>query len=37
LVIANFGEEKREAIKDRSSIDIDFFISSEPSGEDVSF
>jgi len=26
LVIANFGEEKWEAIKDRSGIDIDFLL-----------
>jgi len=37
LVIANFGEEKWEAIKDRSGIDIDFFISSEPYDDDVTF
>ncbi len=37
LVIANFGEEKWEAIKERSSIDIDFFISSEPYDDDVTF
>ena len=27
LVIANFGEDKWEAIKERSGINIDFFIS----------
>ncbi|WP_298223970.1 heme NO-binding domain-containing protein [Flavobacterium sp.] len=37
LVIANFGEEKWEAIKQRSGIDIDFFISSEPYDDDVTF
>ncbi len=37
LVIANFGEEKWEAIKERSVIDIDFFISSEPYDDDVTF
>jgi len=37
LVIANFGEEKWEAIKDRIGIDIDFFISSEPYDDDVTF
>lgn len=37
LVIANFGEEKWEAIKERSGIDIDFFISSEPYDDDVTF
>ncbi|NHM07425.1 heme NO-binding protein [Flavobacterium sp. CYK-4] len=37
LVIANFGEEKWEVIKERSGIDIDFFISSEPYDDDVTF
>ncbi len=37
LVIANFGEQKWEAIKERSNIDIDFFISSEPYDDDVTF
>jgi hypothetical protein len=37
LVIANFGEQKWEAIKERSKIDIDFFISSEPYDDDVTF
>jgi len=37
LVIANFGEEKWEAIRLRSGIDIDFFISSEPYDDDITF
>jgi hypothetical protein len=37
LVVANFGEEKWEAIKERSGIDIDFFISSEPYDDEVTF
>jgi hypothetical protein len=37
LVTANFGEEKWEAIKLRSGIDIDFFISSEAYDDDVTF
>lgn len=37
LVIANFGEQKWEAIKERSGIDIDFFISSEPYDDEVTF
>ncbi len=37
LVITNFGMEKWEAIKERSGIDIDFFISSEPYDDDVTF
>jgi hypothetical protein len=37
LVTANFGEEKWEAIKLRSGIDIDFFISSEPYDDEITF
>ncbi|PKH67014.1 heme NO-binding protein [Flavobacterium sp. ALD4] len=37
LVTANFGEEKWEAIKLRSGIDIDFFISTEPYDDDITF
>lgn len=37
LVTANFGAEKWETIKERSGIDIDFFISSEPYDDDVTF
>lgn len=37
LVIANFGEEKWEAIKERSGIDIDFFISNEAYDDDITF
>ncbi len=37
LVISKFGDEKWEAIKERSGIDIDFFISNEPYNDDVTF
>jgi hypothetical protein len=37
LVIAFFGEEKWEAIKERIGVDIDFFISSEPYDDEVTF
>jgi hypothetical protein len=37
LVTANFGEEKWEAIKLRSGIDIDYFISSEPYDDEITF
>ena len=37
LVVANFGHDKWEAIKERSGIDIDFFISSEPYDDEVTF
>jgi hypothetical protein len=37
LVIANFGKEKWEIISKKSGIDVDFFISSEPYDDDVTF
>ena len=37
LVVANFGAEKWEAVKNRSGIDIDFFISSEPYDDDITY
>lgn len=37
LVVANFGAEKWEAVKHRSGIDIDFFISSEPYDDDITY
>jgi len=37
LVKTNFGEEKWELIKNRSGIDIDFFISNEPYNDDITF
>jgi hypothetical protein len=37
LVIANFGHDKWNAIKKRSGIDIDFFISNEPYDDDVTY
>lgn len=37
LVIANFGEEKWEAILERSGIEEDFFISSEAYDDDITF
>lgn len=37
LVVANFGEDKWDAIKIRSGIDIDYFISSEPYDDDITF
>ena len=37
LVTANFGEEKWEAILIRSGIEMDFFISSEPYDDDITF
>jgi hypothetical protein len=37
LVIANFGEEKWEIIRERSGVDVEFFISNEPYDDDVTF
>ena len=37
LVTANFGADKWEAIKLRSGIDVDFFISSEPYDDAITF
>lgn len=37
LVKANFGEEKWEAIKARSGVDVDFFISNEPYDDDITY
>jgi hypothetical protein len=37
LVVANFGEEKWEAIKKTSEIDIDYFISTEPYDDDITY
>lgn len=37
LVIENFGEAKWHAIKERSGVDIDFFISNEPYDDEITF
>ncbi|MFY7965797.1 MAG: heme NO-binding domain-containing protein [Chitinophagaceae bacterium] len=37
LVTTNFGEEKWEAVKLRSGVDIDFFISNEPYDDDITY
>jgi hypothetical protein len=37
LVIANFGQDKWEVVKQHSGIDIDYFISSEPYNDDITF
>lgn len=37
LVKANFGEEKWDSILERSDIDVDFFISSEPYDDTITF
>lgn len=37
LVVSNFGEDKWLLIKERSGVDIDFFISNEPYDDDITF
>ncbi len=37
LVKENFGEEKWDAIKERSGVDIDFFLSNEPYDDSVTY
>lgn len=37
LVKANFGEDKWEAVKERSGVDVDFFISNEPYNDDITY
>jgi hypothetical protein len=37
LVKENFGEEKWDAVKKRSDIDVDFFISNEPYNDDITY
>lgn len=37
LVKTNFGEEKWDAVKERSGVDIDFFVSSEPYSDDITY
>ncbi len=37
LVISNFGEEKWQSVKERSGVDIDFFISNEPYDDDITY
>jgi len=37
LVKENFGEEKWDKIKERSGVDLDFFISNEPYDDEITF
>ena len=37
LVISKFGVEKWEAVKKRSGVDVDFFISNEPYDDDITY
>ncbi len=37
LITENFGEDKWEAIKKRSGVEIDFFISNEPYDDDITY
>jgi hypothetical protein len=37
LVRANFGDDKWEAVKERSAVDVDYFISNEPYDDDITY
>lgn len=37
LVKANFGEEKWEAVKTRSGVEVDYFLSNEPYDDDITY
>ncbi len=37
LVKHNFGEDKWDAIKKRSGVDVDFFLSNEPYDDDITY
>jgi hypothetical protein len=37
LIVSNFGEDKWLEIKERSGVDIDFFISNEPYDDEITF
>ena len=37
LVRENFGDDKWDAVKKRSGIDVDFFISNEPYNDDITY
>ena len=37
LIIANFGSEKWNAVKKRSGVDVDYFLSSEPYDDDITY
>lgn len=37
LVVANFGQEKWEAVKKKSGVDVDFFISTEPYDDSITY
>lgn len=37
LITTNFGNEKWELIKEKSKVDVDFFLSNEPYDDDITF
>jgi hypothetical protein len=37
LITANFGADKWEEIKEKSEIDVDFFLSNEPYDDDITY
>lgn len=37
LVVSNFGEDKWEAAKERSGVDVDYFISNQPYDDEITY
>jgi len=37
LVTDNYGEDKWEAVKEKSGVDIDYFLSNEPYDDDITY
>lgn len=37
LVIDNFGEDKWEKVKEKSEVDVDYFLSNEPYDDDITY
>lgn len=37
LIVHNFGYEKWETVKERSGIDVDYFLSNEPYDDDITY
>ena len=37
LVTETFGEDKWEAIKEKSTVDVEFFLSNEPYDDDITY
>ena len=37
LITANFGDDKWEKVKEKSAVDVDFFLSNEPYDDDITY